>query len=202
MELQDFLRSRRSVRRFKSTTVDMSILNRILETATYAPSAHNRQPWRFVILTRPESKIKLSEALAADFRHDLLAEGASNTEIESRINRSTARLTNSPVVVILCLDMSEMDIYSDVDGNRSKGERTMAVQSVASAGVLLMLSARAEGLDSFWTCAPLFAPQTVRETLNLTSSWEPQAMILMGYSAEIPAEKRLKPLGDVVRFID
>ncbi|MCQ3937769.1 MAG: hypothetical protein DPW18_12075 [Chloroflexi bacterium] len=42
--LLDFLRTRRSIRRFKPDPVPDSVIRELLHTATFAPSAHNRQP--------------------------------------------------------------------------------------------------------------------------------------------------------------
>ncbi|MBE6995780.1 MAG: hypothetical protein E7429_03480 [Ruminococcaceae bacterium] len=54
MELRDAVLSRRSVRKYKDTPVPREILEEILETACWAPSADNRQPWYFVALTGKE----------------------------------------------------------------------------------------------------------------------------------------------------
>ena len=174
---------------------------RILETATHAPSAHNRQPWRFAVLTQAHQKTHLSELLAVDFRRDLAGDGLDPIEIEARLERSKARINASPVVIVLCMDMSEMDIYTDSAGSRASAERTMAVQSVAAAGLQLQLAAHAEGLDSVWTCGPLFTPQTVKLALDLPESWEPQAMFFLGYAVEAPKPKMLKALDEVVKFL-
>ena len=197
--LHGFLRSRRSIRRFKPVPVNVDVLTRMLETAAHAPSAHNRQPWRFVVLTQPQPKTRLSDFLGAEFRRDLTADGLPDAEIESRIQRSRNRIMVSPVVIILCMDASEMDIYPDE--KRSNAERTMAIQSVAAAGLQLQLAAHAEGLASVWTCGPLFSPGTVRAALDLPESWEPQAMFFIGYAVEEPKEKELKPVDEVVRFL-
>jgi F420 biosynthesis protein FbiB-like protein len=201
MDFHNFLRSRRSLRRFKPLSVDIGVLTRILETATYAPSAHNRQPWRFAVLTTDQLKIHLSELLASEFRNDLINDGVDIVEIEARLNRSKTRIKNSPVVIILCMDMSEMDIYTDSLGNRANAERVMATQSVAAAGLQLQLAAIAEGLDSVWTCSPLFAPQTVKLALDLPETWEPQAMFFLGYADETPKDKAMKALDEVVIFL-
>jgi len=201
MDLHNFLRSRRSIRRFKPAQVETVVLTRILETATHAPSAHNRQPWRFAVLTQAHQKAKLSELLAVDFRRDLVGDGLDPIEIEARLERSKARINASPVVIVLCMDMSEMDIYTDPFGSRALAERTMAVQSVAAAGLQLQLAAHAEGLDSVWTCGPLFTPQTVKFALDLPENWEPQAMFFLGYAAEAPKQKTLKMLDEVVKFL-
>jgi len=197
--LHDFLRSRRSMRRFRPQEVDTATLARILETATHAPSAHNRQPWRFALLTHPQAKSRLGEAMAADFRRDLAADGLPAPEAEALVQRSQERIDQAPVVVVLCMDLSEMDIYPDE--KRRQAERLMAVQSTAMAGLQLQLAAHAEGLGSVWVCSPLFAPGAVREALNLPESWEPQGMVFIGYVEGLPKPKVLKPVEEVVRYI-
>jgi coenzyme F420-0:L-glutamate ligase/coenzyme F420-1:gamma-L-glutamate ligase len=196
----DFLRSRRSIRRFQPRPVDRDILTRILQTATHAPSAHNRQPWRFAILTQPQPKSRLSDFLAADFRRDLAANGLPEPEIEARLQRSKSRIDAAPVIVILCLDMSAMDVYPD--DKRYAAERIMAIQSVAAAGLQLQLAAHAEGLGSVWNCGPLFTPETVQKALGLPTAWEPQAMFFIGWPTEEPRAKELKPLNEIVRFFE
>ncbi len=201
MVFHDFLRSRRSIRRFTTEPVSEESLTKILETATYAPSAHNRQPWRFAVITTENKKILLSQSLAEAFRHDLANDGLEQNEIVVRINRSIERINSAPLVIILCLDMSEMDKYDDPAGNRALAERIMAIQSTASAGLQLQLAAQAEGLDSVWTCSPLFAPQTVTSILKLPITWEPQAMFFLGHAAAAPRNKVLKTLDEVVKFL-
>lgn len=198
-DLRTFLRTRRSVRRFKPDPVPDSVLRDILHTATFAPSAHNRQPWRFVVLTDSSAKIHLSDAMAEEFQRDLQKDQVPPEEIAKRVNRSRERITGAPVVVILCLDMSEMDEYPDT--RRKKAEYIIATQSAANAGMQLLLAAHAERLGGVWVCSPMFAQETVQKALNISSTWEPQAMFLLGYPAETPAFRERKLLEEVVKFI-
>ncbi len=200
MDQHQFLRSRRSIRKFQPRPVDADVLTRLLETATHAPSAHNRQPWRFAVLTHPGPKSRLSDLLAADFRRDLAADGLPEPEIEARLQRSRSRINAAPVVIVLCLDTREMDVYPD--DNRYAAERIMAVQSVAAAGLQLQLAAHAEGLGSVWTCGPLFTPETVKTAIDLPAAWEPQAMFFIGWPDEEPRAKEFKPFDEVVRFVE
>jgi coenzyme F420-0:L-glutamate ligase / coenzyme F420-1:gamma-L-glutamate ligase len=198
ISLRDLLRTRRSVRRFKTDPVPDSVLRDILHTATFAPSAHNRQPWRFVVLTDSQAKIHLSDAMAEEFQRDLEQDQVPPEEIAKRVNRSRERITSAPVVVILCLDMSEMDEYPDT--RRKKAEYIIATQSAANAGMQLLLAAHAEGLAGVWVCSPMFAQETVQKALNISSKWEPQAMFLLGYPIETPALRERKPLEEIVIF--
>src|SRR5512139_2182290 len=129
-ELHNFLQTRRSIRRFKPDPVPESVIESIIATATFAPSAHNRQPWRFAVITTQSVKENLAGAMAADFERDLRLDGVPLERIEVQVRRSKERILSAPVAILLCLDMSEMDTYPDE--NRNEAERLMAVQSVAA----------------------------------------------------------------------
>ena len=198
IDLHEFLRTRRSIRRFKSDPVPDSAIQDILTTAAYAPSAHNRQPWRFIVVTDLSVKTKLADAMAQDFERDLTRDGLLPEKIKAQIKRSKERITSAPVAILLCLDMSEMDSYPD--NKRNKAEYMMAVQSVAAAGLQLLLAAHAEGLGGVWACWPLFAQETIQKTLNLSESWEPQGMFFVGYPQDIPDVRERKSLQDITIF--
>ena len=196
--LRTFLRTRRSIRRFKPDPVPDSVLRDILHTATFAPSAHNRQPWRFIVLTDSSAKTHLSDAMAEEFQRDLEKDSLAPEEIAKKVAKSKERITGAPVVVILCVDMSEMDNYPA--DRRKKAESIIGIQSAANAGMQLLLAAHAEGLGSVWICSPMFAQETVQEALNISKMWEPQAMFLLGYPLEIPAFRGRKSLDEVIKL--
>jgi len=190
MSLHDFLRSRRSVRRFKPEPLPDSVIERILTTATYAPSAHNRQPWRFVVIKNPDVKPRLAKTLTDKMRLDMQAEGAAESDIEKRVANSIRRINEAPVIILLCRDMTDVRV-------NTPEESIMNIQSTALAGLQLMLAAHAEGLGANWICWPLYATHETQAVLNLPEEWEPQAMIIIGYPNEQSKQKELKPLGRI-----
>jgi coenzyme F420-0:L-glutamate ligase / coenzyme F420-1:gamma-L-glutamate ligase len=194
VDIHTILRARRSVRRFKTDLIPAPVIQRIIETATYAPSAHNLQPWRFAVVTSSVVRTRLGQALTAKMVADMNAAGAPESEIEMRLRRSMRRLNEAPVVILHCRDVT--DIRQD-----EPEEITMAVQSVAACGLQLLLAAHAEGLGGNWICWPLYAQEAAREALELPDTWEPQGMFILGYADEEPKEKVLKPLQEVIRFI-
>jgi F420 biosynthesis protein FbiB-like protein len=198
-DLHNFLRTRRSVRRFKVDPVPDAILQNILSTATYAPSAHNRQPWRFVVVADESVKSKLADAMAEDFERDLRQDGVVEEKIQAQIKRSKDRMDSAPVLILLCLDMSEMDSYPDA--KRQQAERTMAIQSVAAAGLQLLLAAHAEGLGGVWVCSPLFTQEKIQNTLDLPKTWEPQGMFFVGYADGLPKNKERKAIQHLVKIL-
>lgn len=62
MDVYEAIKTRRSVRGYKLTAIDKRVLTRIMNAARFAPSARNRQEWRFVIVTEHEKRQKLMEA--------------------------------------------------------------------------------------------------------------------------------------------
>lgn len=198
-DLHVWLRSRRSVRRFRPDSVPAEIIMRILETATWAPNAHNRQPWRFVQLSSHHSRESLAGAMGAEFRKTLQAESLSAEEISAQLERSRARIMEAPEAILLCLDTDALDKYEDP--TRTQGEYLMGVQSVALAGGQLLLAAHAEGLAGVWICAPLFVPSEVSRALRLSESWQAQGLILLGYPVKVPEERPRNPVSNMTRVI-
>lgn len=137
--------------------------------------------------------------MAEDFERDLRRDGVARDRIEAQLKRSKDRITSAPVLILLCLDMSEMDSYADQ--KRQQAEHTMAMQSVAAAGLQLLLAAHAEGLGGVWVCSPLFTQETIRATVNLSRTWEPQGMFFIGYADGLPKQKEMKDLQSVVKWL-
>jgi coenzyme F420-0:L-glutamate ligase/coenzyme F420-1:gamma-L-glutamate ligase len=190
------IRTRRSIRRYTDQSVERALIETILGAATRAPSAHNRQPWRFAVVTSPEAKVRLAAMMAERWRADRLADGDTPGVVEVDVARSRARITCAPVVILACLTMTDMTQYSD--SKRGDAERILAVQSVAAAIQNLLLAAHAEGLGACWMCAPLFAPDAARVALDLPGDWEPQALVTLGYPAEETKAKVIAPLNSRV----
>jgi len=182
------IRERRSVRRYTAQPIPPDVIAALLEAAIWAPSAHNRQPWRFCVVTSDAAKHELSAAMAEHWRRDLAGDGADPAFVERRIAISHARLTGAAALILAALTMAEMDHYPDA--RRSQAEWTMAVQSTALACQNLLLAAHQHGLGACWMCAPLFVPALVRDVLELPDDWQPQALITLGYPAEAKTKER------------
>jgi coenzyme F420-0:L-glutamate ligase/coenzyme F420-1:gamma-L-glutamate ligase len=184
--LFSILTSRRSLRRYLPEPVPHELIERLLQVAIWAPSAHNRQPWRFAVVETTAKKELLAQAMGKRLRQDLAADDVPPEVIEADASRSYSRITSAPVLIVLCLSMVDMDVYPDL--RRSQFEYVMAVQSVAMAGQNLLLAAHEAGLGACWMCAPLFCNDTVIEALALPEDWQPQALLTLGY----PAQERQK----------
>jgi F420 biosynthesis protein FbiB-like protein len=191
VELIDAIFTRRSVRRTTGEPVPRELITRLVSAATWAPSAHNRQPWRFAALDDAATIERLARAMGDRLRADLQADGVPDAAVEADVARSYRRITGGAAVIALCLSMEDMDKYPDE--RRAQLEALMAAQSTAMAGQNLLLAAHDAGLGAYWMCAPLFCPDVVRAALDLPPDWQPQALLILGWPAETPVKDR-KPL--------
>lgn len=175
----ELARGRRSVRRYAARAVPAELVDKLLEAAHWAPSAHNRQPWRFVVLNDAGLRRQLAEAMAAHWQSDLLADGADAQQVSQRAARSIQRIVDAPLAILPCLDLDSLDVYPDP--LRQQREWQMGVQSVALACQNLLLAAHSCGLAACWMCAPIFCPELVQAILDLPAVYEPQALLTIGY---------------------
>ena len=199
VELSVHIGGRRSIRRYQKSDVGRDVVQRLIAAACRAPSAHNRQPWRFAVLDTLESRHALAQAMGRRLRQDRSADGDPPELIEADIDRSYQRITNAPVAIVLCVDMRDMHHYPDPV--RNEAEYLMAVQSTAMAAQNLLLAARAEQLGSCIMCAPLFCPEVVAESLRLPSQWRAQMLITTGEPAAPGKERPRLPPDQVTRWL-
>lgn len=193
--LRALILARRSIRRFLPEPVPRDVIRRLLEAAGRAPSAHNRQPWRWVVIEQEARRRALAEDMGRDFARDLAADGLPPERIEQMVARSHARIGGAPLLILPCLTMTEMDRYPDP--TRRLREWQMAVQSVALAAGNLLLAAHAEGLGGCWICAPIFCVPTVQQSLALPPDWEPQALLALGTPADRGRDREKKEIDEV-----
>jgi F420 biosynthesis protein FbiB-like protein len=186
------INERKSIRRFHREPVARAVVERLLAAATRAPSAHNRQPWRFAVLDDETSKQKLAKAMGERLRADRTADGDETSAIDADVSRSYSRITGAPLVIVVCADQRVMDRYPD--HLRNEAEYLMAVQSTAMAVQNLLLAAHSEGLGACVMCAPLFCSDTVADVLDLPREWKAQMLVTIGAAARGGNERpRLAP---------
>ncbi|MFQ5943442.1 MAG: nitroreductase family protein [Anaerolineales bacterium] len=198
-EFEALANSRMSVRQFSDTPLELELVDRLLSTACQAPSAHNRQPWRFAVLSDFEVRDNLARAMGEKLRSDRTADGDDPQDIERDVERSWNRITGAPVAILVCLTMEDMDDYPDRE--RRRAEYRMALQGVGMAGENLLLAAHAHGLGACWMCAPLFAQEEAVEALSLPSTWEPQGLVLLGWPAGPGKFRERRALDEVAVYL-
>lgn len=191
-DLFSIIRDRRSIRKYEKKHVPQALIEDVLVAAGWAPSAHNAQPWRFMILTEDSAKKKLAESMAESWAADMAKDGV---KIEEEVRKvRVEKFATAPIVILACSTMEGMNKQPDVE--RQRVERDLAMQSLGAAIQNLLLTASAKGLGACWFCAPSFCKDTVRSVLKIPAEVEPEALVAIGYPAEKPAAPIRKMLID------
>lgn len=164
-DLADAIRQRRSIRKYTFQHITDDIIRRVLDAAIWAPSAHNAQPWRFIVLTKEDSKCNIADAMGEVWLSELEKDGIPKLMREDSVRASTKRFSTAPVLILACLTLEDMDVYPDEKRNHIEHE--LAVQSLSAAIQNLLLAAHAEGIGACWYCAPIFCKDAVRQALKI-----------------------------------
>ena len=198
--LAELIQGRRSVRQYQPTPVARELIEQVLEAARWAPSPHGRQPWRFVVLTRLESKERLADFMGETWQKNLEMDRQDERIVRIRLEKSRQRILQAPALILPCLYLEDLDRYPDEQ--RQNDETTMAIQSLGAAIQNMLLMAYDLGLDGGWMCAPLFCPEVVCQALDLDTRLIPHALVTLGYAAADPKRRERLPLDTLIVHFD
>ncbi|HXX77751.1 MAG TPA: nitroreductase family protein, partial [Ktedonobacteraceae bacterium] len=98
--LAKLIQNRRSVRKYLERPVPPKYIEQILESASWAPSPHGRQPWRFAVITSQQMKLRLAIEMGTIWRQNLQMDGQSAEIVDIRLEKSRQRIFNAPVIII------------------------------------------------------------------------------------------------------
>lgn len=194
---EDTLRTRRSYKfKFSEKKVKKALITESIELARWAPSAHNGQFWRYIIMEQGEVREDLIKNMNNKLKDDLQRDGKSEDFIQSKIEKTKSNFLYSPYLILLCLDTEELEKYSD--DIRESNEYVMGIQSVSASATYLLLAFEIKGLASCWYCAPLFAKEIIKDTLELPPTFVPMAFFTVGYSTEDSPKPKRKELREII----
>ncbi len=190
MNTLDAIAARRSIRKFKDEPIPDEALQAILTAAIQAPSAKNRQPWRFVVV-QGDRRAKMVRVM----RDGLTRLKAQGEDIGS--GEGTARvMEQAPVTIFIFnpegihpwLAHSIDQMFTDL----------VNLQSIGAAIQNMVLAAQDLGIGSLWICDVLYAYNELGQWLGEQS--EMIAAVSLGYPDESPAARPRKPVSEVTRF--
>ena len=120
MDILKAIKKRRSVRGYLDKTIPEQVLYRVLEAARLAPTAANKQPFKLILVTEKQTKIKLAEA-----------------------SRKQMSIAEAPIVIVGCAFPEES--YQNIGGTHTSEEIDVSIVFDH-----LMLQAAEESLGTCW----------------------------------------------------
>ncbi|MDD5070693.1 MAG: nitroreductase family protein [Candidatus Omnitrophica bacterium] len=187
-----FMKNRRTIRKFKNISIDSEVLEAILGSAQWAPSAHNSQPWKFVVVTNMDFKKKLVNNLRSSC-------SKLPNSIQMLVHKSIDIVDSAPVVVFAynTKRLSKKMIYL--------GEPYLSIsnyaeiESISAAIQNMLLMAYAYGVGSAWLNMILLIKDQINESLGETSDLV--SLVGFGYPDEKPKAHSRVPIDKIIRHI-
>lgn len=179
MDIEDAVRGRRAIRSFVEDAPDRDLIESVIESACWAPSGMDRQPWRFVVVTGRDLLAECSDRCKATLL-DMAPAGLPADSLLNMLRRPDFKVFyDAPVLVLVCAV--------------EPGE--MAVKDVCLAAQTLMLSAWGRGLGTCWiglSEAWLNSPEA-KEALGLAEGLRVVAPIILGRPRGVPPAPERRP---------
>ncbi len=194
------IRSRRSIRRFLDKPVERDVLAQLIEAASWAPSASNRQDWLFHVVTSREIKHAMSEAVRARWEKLVAENGAVPyiRDLAAYVQRFT-QFESAPAVIVFSswrLDRTKNEVFGEAAA-ACIGSAT----SAAMAAQTLMLAAHAMGLGSCCLTGPVPARDELAKIIKLGAAHEILCLIAVGWPAGTPPPPPRRPVEKIARFL-
>ncbi len=189
MDLWEALRNRRSCRAFAPTPVENEKLEMVLEAGRWAPSAVNKQPWRFTVIKNEEVKKRIRDSCrkTVETLHKLSG--------WKWLGRYTVDfLVQAPVVIAVTADPEDAGADKFLPG---RGETYLMSCSAAIQNMLL--AAHAAGLGSLWYT--LYDKEELKNVLSIPQNMDLVSLVLIGYPASPVNPVPRKPLEELVNFV-
>jgi coenzyme F420-0:L-glutamate ligase / coenzyme F420-1:gamma-L-glutamate ligase len=187
--------ARRTIRAFTAEPVDTGVVRRAVAAALTAPAPHHSEPWRFVILSSPQARARLVDAMREAWIADLRGDGFTPEQITRRLRRGDV-LRLAPLIIVPCLVTDAAHLYPDERRNRS--EQAMFTVSMGAAVQNLLVALAVDGLGSAWISSTLFCQDVAARALDLPEGWKPMGAIAVGHPAE---QARPRPPRDPADFL-
>lgn len=184
--LERLMQERRSERQFLPTALPAGVVERLLLAAISAPSASNRQPYRFMVVQRPETIARMVETVETVLRTGERAEVFRERAELADYGKHFVAFGRAPVVFVVFY--RENGLFLSVRENLS---------SAAAAIMQLLLAVHALGLGACWMTGPCVAEKELLELLHAPPGLRLAALVPVGYCAnraEVPQKRKLSQL--------
>lgn len=183
----EVLAARRDIRRFRPDAVDPDVLERVLSAAHAAPSVGHSQPWRFIVVSRPETRERA--ARMADEHRLRQARGLDPDAARRLLDLQLEGIREAPLGVVVACDRRTP--AAGVLGRATFPDSDL--WSCATAIQNLWLAARAEGLGVGWVT--LFDPVELEDLLGLPEGVVTLGWLCLGWPDERPPAPGLQRAG-------
>ncbi len=178
MTAKECIKGRRSIRKFKDTSIDHQVLEDIIETASYAPSWKHTQIVRYIAV---EGALK----------------DKIGSECTSMFPNNGTIIQNAPMLIAVTVIKNRCGYERDGSFTTPRGD-TWQMYDAGVASEAFCLAAYEQGIGS--VIVGIFDGDAVSALLSIPDDRELVALIPIGYPDEAPTAPRRKPVTELVSY--
>ena len=198
--LLEAIRCRRSIRRFRPEPVGREAIEHLVEAARWAPSNHNRQGWKFVVLDDRDEVRALADRVRDAVRRRLTdAPRLASLHADQVVHHATL-FGDAPCVILVLHKRPASIVGASTAGVLHAELVSGECLSAAMAVENMLLVAPTLGLGACVMTAPLAAREVFGDIPDLPSGFEPTCLVAVGYPDEDPPAPRRKPIRHLVEY--
>lgn len=188
----NLIKRRRTIRKYKNKDIRQDILNKILEGARWAPSPHNTQPWKFVVIKNKDFRKKLLCVLNKS--PDKLLSGA-----RILLRKNIEIINNAPVLILVYNKSTFSRRINSLGKPYTSIVHLSEVESIGAAIQNMHLIATALDIGMGWFIFPLLLSKEINKLLKIKD--ELVAILTFGFPDEKPPEIIRKKLEEIIETI-
>jgi len=216
VELTEVMRTTPATREFTDREVPDAVIERVLESARFAPSGGNRQPWRVIVVKDPAIRRAVRDHYVLGWREYLahIAEGRVPFAPDEHgqwqqpaVDLAAARdvvqpdsfadnLDSVPVMLLVCVDLTALAVLDNGLGRQS----IVGGGSIYPFGHNILLAARNEGLGGVMTTIICREEAPLKSLLGIPASYALAGMIVLGHPRRSITRLRRRPVHEIARI--
>lgn len=193
----DQIINRRSIRKYTSQSVEKELIDEILGAAILAPSAKNRQPWKFIVYS-DSSKKDLLDAMEKGLiktKEELAHMPDSEYMLSDAFN--TLKIMREAPVIIMVLNTNGSSPFNDIDTFARITEICDSL-SIGAAIENMLLKATELGLGTLWIANTCYAYNELAGFIGTDA--QIIGAVALGYANEAPFPRPRKSLDEVAEY--
>ena len=191
------IKNRRSIRLFTKEEVSDDCINILLQAGNEAPSAHNQQSWRFIVM-RNQKRQELARLITS-------RSGGFPRPASTLLRMAARSIAGAPAVIAIAntgdLIRHGTQLFKVEKEMAHDFFRTMEIQSSAAAVENLLLAATSLGLATVWLGILYLVKDDVLAFLGEPKG-EFMAVVPVGYAATSSRRPQKQPLEMKVTYLD
>ena len=192
----DYIYSRRSIRKFSDKPVPKEIIEQILDAGRVAPSAKNRQPWKYIVFGGKQKDDLLN----------CMEKGVAREELEPMLPNSSRGITDCKNTLRIMREAPIIIIVLNTNGNSpfieiNCDDRITEICDTLSIGASIeniLLKSTEIGNGTLWIANTCFAYPEL--TAFLDTGHQLVGAIALGYSGETPSARPRKTASDIIEY--